>query len=112
MHGGWWVTVSDQSEADNEIGVPCRFPCPNAGYSKVDPNECGLSNIVAELVTLSARGSSEKCHIAGGINHSGEKLQAGRSSGQPAKSLPLAVIVPSPTRMSTNCPDVIVLPEA
>jgi hypothetical protein len=83
----------------------------------------------------------KKCHIAGGINHSGERLQAGRSSGQLAKShclcaavespffesagadvtiinriqgnpLSLAVIVPSATRMLTNCPDVVVLPEA
>ena len=107
------MTVSDQSEADNEIGVPCRFPCPNVDYSKGALNECDLSNSVPEkLVAMSARGSSEKCHIAGGINHSGEKLQAARSSGLLAKGLPLVVIVPSPTRMLTNCPDVIVLPEA
>jgi hypothetical protein len=56
-------------------------------YSKGAPNECDLFNSVPEKrIALINRASSEKCQIVGGINLSRERLQAGRSSGQLAKS--------------------------
>ena len=81
------MTVSDQSEADHEIDVPCRFSRPGVDFSKGAPNECDLFNSVPEkLIASSKRASSEKCQIVGGINLSRERLQAGRSRGQLAKS--------------------------
>ena len=91
------MTVYDQSEADHEIDVPCRFSGPGVDYFKDAPNEIGLLNSVPEKrVALGVRGRSEKCQIVGGINHSGERLQAGRSSGQLVKSHRPCAAVKSP----------------